>query len=145
MRADLTNAFKQQTDVHPSKEGKKKVHPLQLTLEEVYYGCLKKVSFQRRRITPQDTMETEQRQLTIDVKPGLPEGTRFVFEGCAPQYTARCAHMPCMHCRRIQRLSPLLNSSARRWIHSYIPSAVGGPCRGPMCTFGTRRRDYNLT
>ena len=65
-------------------EGKMQVHPVRLTLEEVYHGCLKKVIFQRRKLLPDQSIETEDRQLVIDVKPGLPDGTRFVFERFEP-------------------------------------------------------------
>lgn len=64
-----------------AKEGKTQVHPVQLTLEEVYHGCLKKVMFQRKKLEVGDIVTTEERELVIDVRPGLPDGTRFVFEG----------------------------------------------------------------
>jgi DnaJ-class molecular chaperone len=63
------------------QEGKTQVHPVQLTLEELYHGCLKKVVFQRKKLDLDGTIEVEQRDLVIDVRPGLPDGTRFVFEG----------------------------------------------------------------
>jgi DnaJ C terminal domain len=71
-----------QTDAKP---GKKQVHTLPLSLEEVQAGCLKKVTFTRRRLPAQGgEVEPEERELTVDVTPGLPDGTCFVFDGCAP-------------------------------------------------------------
>jgi hypothetical protein len=67
------------------KCGKKLVHTVLVTLEEVLHGCLKKVKFQRRRLTPAGNMELEDRELTIGIEPGLPDGTRFVFEGYVHQ------------------------------------------------------------
>ena len=83
MRADLSMTFQTMTANSKPTPGKKQVHAVQLTLEEVFFGCLKRVSFQRRRIAASGDMEVEVREVTIDVKPGAPEGTCFVFEGCA--------------------------------------------------------------
>lgn len=54
---------------------------MELTLEEVFHGCLKKVSHKRKILNDDGSYEEEQRTLTIDIKPGLPSGTRFLFEG----------------------------------------------------------------
>ena len=81
--ADLASAFQSLKANDKLKAGKKQVHALPLTLEEVYHGCLKKVHFQRRRVGAANELEAEERELTVDVKPGLPDGTCFVFEGCA--------------------------------------------------------------
>eukprot|EP00892_Ulva_mutabilis_P004775 jgi/Ulvmu1/266/UM001_0270.1 len=78
---DISSVFQIMTSQKKLNEGKMQVHPVKLTLEEVYHGCLKKVTFQRRKLLLDETVETEDRQLAIDVKPGLPDGTRFVFEG----------------------------------------------------------------
>jgi DnaJ family protein B protein 13 len=56
-------------------------YTVELTLEEIYFGCLKKVSHKRKVLTEAGELIEEPRTLTIDVKPGLPTGTRFVFEG----------------------------------------------------------------
>lgn len=79
--ADISSVFQVMTSQKKLNEGKMCVHSVELTLDEVYHGCLKKVTFQRRKLLPDETVETEDRQLVIDVKPGLPDGTRFVFEG----------------------------------------------------------------
>jgi len=78
---DLTNTMQSLTATHQPKAGKMHVLPVRLALEEVFHGCLKRVTFQRRRITSDGQMAVEDRVLTIDIKAGLPEGTRFVFEG----------------------------------------------------------------
>lgn len=66
------------------KPGKKQVHTLGLTLEEVAAGCAKRVTFARQRLAAigGDVVE-EEKELTVHVKPGQPDGTCFVFEGCA--------------------------------------------------------------
>ncbi len=56
-------------------------YTVDLTLEEVYHGCLKKVMHKRKVLLEDGTYVEEPRTLTIDVKPGLPSGTRFLFEG----------------------------------------------------------------
>lgn len=63
------------------KPGKSKVYPVELTLEEIFHGCLKKVSHKRKVLLESGEYIEEGRSLVIDVKPGLPSGTRFVFEG----------------------------------------------------------------
>lgn len=75
--------FQALTTSKKANAGKTQVHPVKLTLEELYHGCLKKVVFQRKRLLPDETVETEDRELVIDIRPGLPDGTRFVFEGSA--------------------------------------------------------------
>ena len=42
---------------------------------------MKKVSHKRKVLLESGDYNEELRFLTIDVKPGLPSGTRFVFEG----------------------------------------------------------------
>ncbi len=56
-------------------------YPLELSLEEIYHGCLKKVTHKRKVLLFSGEYIEEERPLTVDVKPGLPTGTRFVFEG----------------------------------------------------------------
>ncbi len=54
---------------------------MDLTLEEIYFGCMKKVTHKRKVLHESGECTEEMRTLTIDVKSGLPSGTRFVFEG----------------------------------------------------------------
>ena len=56
-------------------------YTVELSLEEIYFGCLKKVTHKRKVLSESGECTEELRTLTIDVKSGLPSGTRFVFEG----------------------------------------------------------------
>jgi hypothetical protein len=87
--ADIATTLQAVAGSSQEKSGKKLVRTVLVTLEEVLHGCLKKVVFQRRRLTPAGNMETEDRELTIAIDPGLPDGTRFVFEGCVH----KCQHI----------------------------------------------------
>jgi DnaJ homolog subfamily B member 13 len=82
--ADISCMFQALTTSKKANSGKKQVHPVKLSLEELYNGCLKKVVFQRKKMLADDSVETEDRELVIDIRPGLPDGTRFVFDGSAP-------------------------------------------------------------
>lgn len=73
--------FQQLTTADQPKKGKHTTYTVELTLEEIYHGCLKKVVHTRKVLQPTGEVIEEQRSLTIDVKAGLPDGTRFVFEG----------------------------------------------------------------
>ena len=42
-------------------------HSLLLTLEEMYHGCVKKVTHERQVVKADGTSATEQRELSIDV------------------------------------------------------------------------------
>nr|AAV87177.1 radial spoke protein 16 [Chlamydomonas reinhardtii] len=77
----LSNQFESMTSEEAPARGKNKVYPLELTLEEIFHGCLKKVAHKRKVLLFSGEYVEEERQLTVDVKPGLPTGTRFVFEG----------------------------------------------------------------
>lgn len=56
-------------------------YDLALSLEELYRGCIKQVVHTRRVQTELGEVNSEQRTLTIDVKPGIMDGTTFVFQG----------------------------------------------------------------
>mmetsp|Transcript_5049 Transcript_5049/g.10956 ORF Transcript_5049/g.10956 Transcript_5049/m.10956 type:complete len:346 (-) Transcript_5049:616-1653(-) len=77
----ISAQFEAMTTQEPPKTGKNKVYTVELTLEEIYHGCLKKVTHKRKVLLESGEYMEEPRTLTIDVKPGLPSGTRFVFEG----------------------------------------------------------------
>jgi hypothetical protein len=64
------------TDMQPASQ-----HDVELTLEEIYHGCSKKVTHTRKILYESGRIQEEERTLVIDAKPGLPDGTRFVFEG----------------------------------------------------------------
>ncbi|GAX80192.1 hypothetical protein CEUSTIGMA_g7630.t1 [Chlamydomonas eustigma] len=76
----ISSQFEAMTMAEQPKMGKNKVYTVELTLEEIYHGCLKKVSHKRKVLLENGEYTEENRFLTIDVKPGLPTGTRFVFE-----------------------------------------------------------------
>ncbi|KAL1131971.1 hypothetical protein AAG570_011582, partial [Ranatra chinensis] len=87
--ADLMNALDNPPPMFDSPEGrgiKKKEptleKPLALTLNEVFFGALKKVKIERRVFTTeeQDSTEIKERILKIDIRPGLPAGTRLIFK-----------------------------------------------------------------
>lgn len=46
-------------------------HTLLLSLEEMYHGCMKKVTHVRQVTKSDGSCTTEQRELTIDVRPCL--------------------------------------------------------------------------
>ncbi|KAJ9528325.1 hypothetical protein QJQ45_014309 [Haematococcus lacustris] len=77
----ISAQFEAMTTQDPPKTGKNKVYTVELSLEELYFGCLKKVTHKRKVLLEGGEYLEEPRTLTIDVKPGLPTGTRFVFEG----------------------------------------------------------------
>mmetsp|Transcript_27589 Transcript_27589/g.70282 ORF Transcript_27589/g.70282 Transcript_27589/m.70282 type:complete len:361 (-) Transcript_27589:356-1438(-) len=77
----ISAQFEAMTSQDPPAKGKNKVYTVELTLEEIYHGCLKKVAHKRKVLQDNGDYFEEPRTLTIDVKPGLPSGTRFVFEG----------------------------------------------------------------
>lgn len=56
-------------------------YPLALSLEEVFHGCIKQVAHVRKTLLENGEVLEEPRTLSIDIKPGLPDGTCFVFEG----------------------------------------------------------------
>lgn len=77
----MSAAFEEMTLVPQPKPGKQKVHEVLLTLEELFHGCIKKVRHSRKAMKESGAVEEHLIELTIDVKPGTPEGTRFVFDG----------------------------------------------------------------
>lgn len=50
-------------------------------MEEVYHGCVKRVQHDRKILGESGAVTTRSVELTIDIKPGTPTGTRFLFEG----------------------------------------------------------------
>ena len=56
-------------------------YDVEATLEEIYHGCLKKITHVRKVVDEEGRTKSESHELTIDVHPGLPDGTLFVFEG----------------------------------------------------------------
>lgn len=92
--ADISATFEALAATADPQAGRKLVHTVHLTLEEVHHGCIKTVRFQPRRMAAGGEATLEERELTIDVKPGLPDGTRFVFEGCGSHLQSVVRHVP---------------------------------------------------
>ncbi|XP_043933387.1 dnaJ homolog subfamily B member 5 isoform X2 [Protopterus annectens] len=56
------------------------IHELKVSLEEIYYGCTKRIKITRRRLNPGGrTFRTEDKILNIVVKRGWKEGTKITF------------------------------------------------------------------
>ena len=53
--------------------------PLNLTLEELYQGCEKKMKINKRVLSPDGTTRQEDKIITIGVKPGWKAGTKITF------------------------------------------------------------------
>ncbi|XP_054801365.1 uncharacterized protein LOC129305330 [Prosopis cineraria] len=53
---------------------------LECTLEDLYFGCLKKIKITRDVIKPPGVILQEEEVLQIEVKPGWREGTKITFE-----------------------------------------------------------------
>ncbi|KAL0314331.1 UNVERIFIED_CONTAM: DnaJsubfamily B member 13 [Sesamum angustifolium] len=54
---------------------------LDCTLEELCFGCIKKMKITRDAVTDDGQMVEEDEVLTIKVKPGWTKGTKITFEG----------------------------------------------------------------
>ena len=53
--------------------------PLNLTLEELYRGCVKNLKITKQVINPDGTRSAQDKIVTITVKPGWKEGTKITF------------------------------------------------------------------
>ncbi|XP_027032341.1 dnaJ homolog subfamily B member 1a [Tachysurus fulvidraco] len=69
--------------VHAAREKKKDppvIHELKVSLEEVFSGCTKKMKISRKRLNPDGrTVRTEDKILTVNIRPGWKEGTKITF------------------------------------------------------------------
>jgi hypothetical protein len=54
---------------------------LQVSLEELYAGCVKVHQHSRRLVGESGEVTAETLPLTVEVKPGQLDGSRFVFPG----------------------------------------------------------------
>uniref|UniRef100_A0A3B4A0C7 J domain-containing protein n=2 Tax=Periophthalmus magnuspinnatus TaxID=409849 RepID=A0A3B4A0C7_9GOBI len=77
-------SFKAHPGSHRRAQEKKKdppvVHELNVSLEEVYSGCTKKMKISRKRLNSDGcTMRNEDKILTVDIKRGWKEGTKITF------------------------------------------------------------------
>lgn len=68
---------------HTAREKKKDppvIHELKVSLEDVFSGCTKKMKISRKRLNPDGcTVRTEDKILTVNIKPGWKEGTKITF------------------------------------------------------------------
>eukprot|EP00914_Ancora_sagittata_P009113 GHVO01017566.1.p1 GENE.GHVO01017566.1~~GHVO01017566.1.p1 ORF type:complete len:297 (+),score=69.94 GHVO01017566.1:135-1025(+) len=64
----------------PAKKPKRYSMDLNVTLEELYGGCKKKMKINRTRWSG-PTAQAEAKVLEIDIKPGWKDGTRLTFDG----------------------------------------------------------------
>nr|CAD2172244.1 unnamed protein product [Meloidogyne enterolobii] len=55
------------------------VHELPVSLEDLCKGCTKKMKITRKIVNPDGTSRTEDKYLTINVKPGWKNGTKITF------------------------------------------------------------------
>ena len=62
---------------------------LNLSLEELYHGCTKKLKITRRVMNPDGTSSSQDKILTITVKPGWKEGTKITYPEEGDQYPGR--------------------------------------------------------
>ncbi|ANQ05964.1 Heat shock protein [Plasmodium coatneyi] len=58
--------------------------PLYVSLEELYHGCQKKIKVTRKRYNGPVSYD-EEKVLTLDIKPGLCDGTQIIFYGDGDQ------------------------------------------------------------
>lgn len=83
---EIQGAFQSLTMKPELKPGKQKTYDLPLTLEEIYFGCVKKVEFTRKTLHDNadvPSVEETPVEFAVYVKPGTPVGTRFVFDESA--------------------------------------------------------------
>ncbi|KAK9814290.1 hypothetical protein WJX72_003517 [[Myrmecia] bisecta] len=78
---ELAAQYESLSSPHKLKPGKHKTYTVAVSLEEVYHGCTKKVQHTRKVLQASGGLQTVDSELVIDVRAGLPNGTRFVFEG----------------------------------------------------------------
>jgi DnaJ family protein B protein 5 len=54
-------------------------HELLVPLEDIYKGCTKKMRITRKVVSPDGTAKTEDKVLSINIKPGWKSGTKITF------------------------------------------------------------------
>ena len=54
-------------------------HALNLTLEELYQGCTKRMKISRKMLNPDGTTSPQEKVVSIDVRPGWKAGTKITF------------------------------------------------------------------
>jgi len=76
----MSSDFADMTLVPQPKPGKKKSLVVEASLEEVYHGFVKRIQHARKTLAEDGSVSSDFVELTVDIKPGTAEGTRFVFE-----------------------------------------------------------------
>lgn len=78
--SEISESFEAMTATPKLKRGKQKTFDITVSLEDIFYGCIKKVPHTKKIMTASGTFETQDRILTLDIKPGCKDATRFVFD-----------------------------------------------------------------
>ncbi|CAM9473462.1 unnamed protein product, partial [Discosporangium mesarthrocarpum] len=74
-----TMPFASRLNKHGPKKPDPVVRDLECTLEELFSGCTKTFRVIRQRIHAEGGLRDEEKELTVDVKPGWKKGTRITF------------------------------------------------------------------
>ena len=64
-------------------------HKLDLSLEELFEGCTKKMKISRKVLSPEGTTSNQEKILAINVKPGWKAGTKVTFPREGDQFIGR--------------------------------------------------------
>lgn len=64
-------------------------HELQVSLEDVYKGCTKRMKITRKVLNPDQTTRVEDKVLTVNIKPGWKSGTKITFPKEGDQHPGR--------------------------------------------------------
>ena len=72
-----------------SQQDKSVHHNLNVTLEELYQGCTKKMKISRKVLSADGISRTEDKVVEIVVKPGWKEGTKITFSKEGDQHPGR--------------------------------------------------------
>ncbi|KAL4648729.1 hypothetical protein GN956_G6842 [Arapaima gigas] len=76
----FTRSFGARSSGLQKKQDPPVVHDLQVSLEEVFSGCTKKMKISHRRLNPDGrTTRSEDKILTVEIKRGWKEGTKITF------------------------------------------------------------------
>nr|KAJ0198837.1 hypothetical protein LSAT_V11C600335430 [Lactuca sativa] len=78
------------SDVNGLRKPPDTVKRLECTLEDLCFGCIKKVYIKRDIVTNDGQVIQEDEVLTINVKPGWKKGTKITFEGKGNQTSPTC-------------------------------------------------------
>jgi DnaJ family protein B protein 13 len=77
---EISESFEAMTATPKLKIGNRKTHDVQVSLEDIFHGAIVKVEHVKKVITSDKKVEKHTRTLTLDIKPGTPDRTLFVFD-----------------------------------------------------------------